>query len=241
MRARFPSIVLLTSLLSVLASGCWMDEFEDSEAEAQDEPELPSQPLPLEESPTAFGILRVVNELGYVELDHEVGLDRQAATSIRAHRAGPDARLGTADDRFVEDLATLDELYWLGEENLWRIQAHALGEGFVPEGVPQGCDPALAEALAGCRAFMVESVAGSGDSAAVEAASWRCVEASDDVDASAAGYFAAAGLVGHLDPALGYHAMLCGDASASENASICDLGVAGIAAHVLPECVAELG
>jgi hypothetical protein len=243
MRARFPSIALFASLLPVLASGCWMEEFEQSQAEP--EPELPSQPLPLEESPTAFGMLRVVNELGFVALDHEVGLDRQAAASILAHRAGPDARSGTADDRFVADLAELDELYWLGEDNLWRIQAYALLEGRVPEEVADGCDPALAEALAGCRAFMMQSVMGSSDAAAVEAASWRCVEASDDAEASAAGYFAAAGLVGRLDPALGYHGMLCGDASASASstatATICELGVAGIAAHGLPECVAEAG
>lgn len=240
MRTRFPSIALLASLSLSLTGGCWMEEFEHSEAEAgaEPEPELPSQPLPLAESPTAYGMLRVVNELGFAALDDEVGLDRQAAASILAHRAGPDEHNGTADDRFVEDLAELDALYWLGEENLWRIQAHALREGFVPDAVPEGCDPALAEALAGCRAFMLESVVGSSDATAVEAASWRCVEASDDAEASAAGYFAAAGLVGHLDPALGYHAMLCGDASASAS---CDLGVAGIATHVLPECVAGGG
>lgn len=184
---------VLISLLPLLAAGCWLDEFEEDDA-AEHAPaadELPSQPLPLEGSPTAYGMLRVVNELGFSGLDVDVGLDRQAAASIVAHRAGPDERLGTADDRYVEDLARLDSLYWLGEENLWRIQAFALLEGWVPEAMPEGCDEALAEALA--------------------------------AEAEPSGY---------LDPALGYHAMLCGEAEAE----ICVLGVAGLA-HGLTECM----
>jgi hypothetical protein len=233
MRARFRVPILLAS--SLLASGCWMEEFED---DADAAPELPSQPLPLEDTPTAYGMLRVVNELGFSALDDDVGLDRRAAMSILAHRAGLDEHDGTADDRYVADLAELDDLYWLGEANLWRIQAYALLQGRVPEALPEGCEPALADALRRCRAFMIEDTADSADATAVEATSWRCVEAGD-AETSAARYFASAGLVGYLDPALGYHAMLCGDASAS--ASICELGVAGIAAHALPECVAEAG
>lgn len=243
MRIRFHVFAVLASLPSLLVSGCWMEEFDEMEAvadgdEPEPEPELPSQPLPLEDSPTAYGMLRVVNELGFSGLDDDVGLDRQAAASIIAHRAGPDEYLGTADDRYVEDLAELDALYWLGEANLWRIQAHALSEGWVPEAVPEGCEPALADALGRCRTFMVESTAGPADAPAATEASWRCVEPGD-AEASAAGYFAQAGIVGYLDPVLGYHAMLCGDAEA--DATICGLGVAGLAAHVLPECVAEAG
>ena len=55
----------------------------------------------------------------------------------------------------------------------------------------------------------------------------------------AAEYFAQAGLVGYLDPALGYYAMLCDEADA--DAALCDLGVAGLATHELPECVMEAG
>lgn len=234
MRIRFPRLTLPASLLLSLASGCWMDEF-DGEDDAAELP--PQQPLPLEGSPTAYGMLRVVNELGFSELDGEVGLDRQAAKSILAHRLGPDARSGTPDDRYVEYLAELDELYWLGEANLWQIQAHALSQGWVPGSLAEGCEPALAEVLTECRTFVLEGFAGS--SAAAEAVSWRCVEAGEDAQASAAGYFASAGLPAYLDPALGYHAMLCDGAAAS--APICELGVAGLATHALPECVIDAG
>lgn len=235
MRPRFPAFALLAVLVPWLASGCWLVDDEPApEAETQGV-ELPSQPLPLEGSPTAYGMLRVVNELGFAALDDEVGLDRQAAASIMAHRAGADERTHTADDRHVEDLDELDALYWLGEENLWRIQAYALLEGWAPEMLPTGCDPALAEALASCRRFVAEAVSGSGDAVATEDARWSCVEASDG-DSPAADYFAAAGHVGYRDPALGYHALLCADADGA--APICALGVAGIATHALPECVA---
>lgn len=231
MRVRSQALAVLASFVCSLASGCWLV----AEPEHEDDgPRVPSQPLPLEGSPTALGMLRVVNELSFADLDHEVGLDRQAATSIVAYRSGPDARLGTADDRYVDDLAQLDALYWLGPENLWRIQAFALAEGWVPEALPESCEPALAQALDRCRAFVADAVASTGDATAA-AASWSCVEA-DAAETSAADYFAQAGLVAYREPALGYHAMLCGD---DGDAPLCELGVAGLAEHALPECVAD--
>jgi hypothetical protein len=230
MRLRFHASTVLASLVSLLASGCWLDEPAPSEEEAL---ELPSQPLPLEGSPTAYGMLRVVNELGFSGLDEDVGLARQAASSIVAHRAGPDELLGTADDRCVEDLARLDSLYWLGEENLWTIQAHALREGWAPETVPEGCEPALAELLDECRRFVADTTAAAGDEGEPTRGdrSWGCVEADDE--AIAAGFFARAGLPGYREPALGYHAMLCdGDVPAE----VCMLGVSGLSAQLLGAC-----
>lgn len=229
-------LCIFASLLPLLAPACWMEEYEqDAAADAPELDELPAQPLPLEGSPTAYGMLRVANELGFSGLDDEVALDRQAAASIIAHRAGPDEHLGTPDDRYVEDLAELDSLYWLGEANLWRIQAHALLEGWVPEAVPEGCEPVLADALARCRAFMSVGITSSAEG---PEPSTRC-EVVGDAELSAAEYFSTAGLVGYLDPALGYHVMLCGDADTSTR--LCDLGVAGLATHGLPECVMEAG
>lgn len=234
MRVRLAVFAVLVSISISTVSGCWLEpEAPESEAAVV---ELPSQPLPLEGSPTAYGMLRVANELGLAELDDEVGLDYQAVASILAHRAGADERLGTSDDRYVEDLAQLDALYWLGEENLWTIQRYALGEGWVPEALPVGCDPALAEALAECRRFVAEATAGSGDTAASMDARWSCVEAGDE-QWPAAGYFAARGVVSYREPALGYYATLCLQA----DASLCPLGVAGLAEHALPECVAMEG
>jgi len=232
MRIRFHASTVLASLVSLLVCGCWLDEHASSEPE-QEALELPSQPLPLEGSPTAHGMLRVVNELGFSGLDEDVGLARQAASSIVAHRAGPDELLGTADDRYVEDLARLDSLYWLGEENLWTIQAHALQDGWIPETVPEGCEPALAELLAECRRFVANTTTGAGDEGEPTRGdrSWGCVEADDE--ASAAGFFVRAGLPGYREPALGYHAMLCdGDVPAE----VCTLGVAGLDAQLLGAC-----
>lgn len=232
MRVRLAVFAVLASISISTASGCSLEPQAPEAAVL----ELPSQPLPLEGSPTAYGMLRVANELGVAELDDEVGLDHQAVASILAHRAGADEHLGTADDRYVEDLAQLDALYWLGEENLWTLQRYALSEGWVPEALPVGCDPALAEALAECRRFVAEATAGSGDTAASVDARWSCVEAGDEAW-PAAGYFAARGVVSYREPALGYYATLCLQA----DASLCPLGVAGLADHALPECVALEG
>lgn len=228
----------LACTLTLLASGCLLDPA-DHEIEEEAGRELPSQPLPLEDSPTAYGMLRVVNELGFAALDRDVGLDRQAAQSILAHRMGLDGYLGTADDRYVEDLAELDALYWLGEQNLWTIQRFALREGYAPEAVPSGCEPGLAEALAGCRRFVAETGASAGGRAASVDASWSCVEA--EGSPTVAEFFEREGVPGYVVPALGYHAMLCGGAQADEGLAICTLGVAGLAAHALPECVAAGG
>jgi hypothetical protein len=235
MRTCFHAFVLLASLPSLLASGCWTEEFEQAEAPAEEALELPSQPLPLEGSPTAHGMLRVVNELGFAELDEDVGLDRQAAASILAHRAGPDESFGTVDDRYVEDLARLDSLYWLGEENLWRIQAYALLEGWAPETVPEGCEPALAEVLDECRRFVADATPGAGDGDEPDRSdsSWGCVEAIVDDETLAAEFFVKAGLPGYREPALGYHAMLCGG---EVQAEVCVVGVSGLGAQLLGAC-----
>ena len=89
---RSHAFVVLASFVCSLASGCWLDP-EESQSE-EDALELPSQPLPLEGSSAAYGMLRVVNERGLGGLDEDVGLDRQAASSIIAHRAGSDGIAG---------------------------------------------------------------------------------------------------------------------------------------------------
>lgn len=231
MRSDF--LFTLASTLALLASGCLLDPT-DHEMEEAAEGELPSQPLPLEDSPTAYGMLRVVNELGFAALDHEVAQDRRAAVSILEHRVGSDGHLGTADDRYVEDLAELDALYWLGEHNLWAIQRFALLEGYAPQELREGCEPALAEALVECRRFVAEARAS--ERATAEDASWSCVEPGGDP--AVAAFFEREGLPGYVAPALGYHAMLCDGAQADDGSAICTLGVAGLAAHALPECVA---
>jgi hypothetical protein len=86
---------------------------------------------------------------------------------------------------------------------------------------------------------VADAGAGDGDEPTRGDPSWGCIEADDE--ASAAEFFAHAGVPGYREPALGYHAVLCSDASAGANAAICELGVAGLATHVLPECVIDAG
>lgn len=220
---------LILSLCAVV--GCELDPNGSSPDERETLlEEVPAQPLPLADSPTAYGMLRVANELDFAALDLDVGLSRQAAESIIAHRAGDDGYLGTADDRFVTDLAELDALYWLGEENLWRIQAYALLEDYAPQAVPQVCDPALAGVLADCRRLAVE-LAGSGNTIIVDPTA-ACLDGSGP-GGPATELFAKAGLPRYLEPALGYFTLLCGDEAEAE---VCALGVAGLADLAMSEC-----
>lgn len=225
---RAHTLALSMALPALLPVGCDSAEFEPELAEER--AELPPQPLPLEGSPTAYGMLRVVNELPYATLDGEVDLDRRAAQSITGFRAGPDRQLGTADDRYVDSIAQLDELHWLGEANLWAIQRYALLEGFVPELPPMAACPAmLAEAVDQCLRFTEQAAAGE---AAMDDLIPSCLEQSEPSCPSSA-FFAHRGVVDYEDPMLGYHALLCDSEAPAEP---CALGVAGMAAHLGPHC-----
>lgn len=259
LRAR-PSITLLTSLalLPVLGTGC-ADE-PDDELEAYgagdvdnrppsdallgygagdvDDALAAPEPLPAEGTPLAYGMLRVANELSFAELDVDVDLDRRSATSIVTFRAGPDAALGTADDRYVSSIAELDSLYWLGETNLWKIQSYAQAHGYAPAAVPPAaCEAEVDGAIVECMRFLEIAATPDPVWGGYGAAPFKadllpsCLEASEAQYPSAA-FFADAGLPGYLDPTLGYQGLLCEQASEP----VCALGVAGLADHVLPEC-----
>lgn len=234
----------LALLLPVLATGCGNaepdDGFDDDDFVGLDH-DRSGAGLPAEGTPAAYGMLRVVNELDHTALDVDVALDRRAADSIIAHRAGPDDQLGTADDRYVADIAELDGLYWLGDAQLAKIQSYAALEGYVPAAVPPAaCEPEVDAAIVQCMrhlelAAVTEPVWGSYGVAPFKADLLpSCVEASAEPYPSAT-FFAAAGLPGYLDPTLGYQGLLCGDAPAP----VCALGVAGLADHVQPECDAH--
>jgi len=228
-----PWILLPFLALSLPSLGCLSAVYdEDSDAMLEDEPrsELPPQPLPLEGSATAFGMLRVANELGMAALDRDVGLDRRSARSILAYRAGADGYIGTHDDLYLSDIASLDALYWLGDANLWAIQSYALQEGYVVDELPRAaCAPELVEAIDGCLRFTEHE---GHDIAPLDVRVSSClVQSSPQCPSSA--YFADAGGVDHDDPMLGHHALLCDRDDAPE---MCELGVAGIAAHLAPHC-----
>ncbi|MCA9653693.1 MAG: hypothetical protein H6712_14410 [Myxococcales bacterium] len=233
---RYQASLTFACLLSSIAVGCG--------AELEDELDLPlddraTYPLPPDEdTPLAYGMLRVANELDFDALDVDVALDRRSATSIIAHRAGADELLGTADDDYVDSIAELDSLYWMGPANIWRIQSYAMTEGYVPGALPAPtCEPALAGSIEQCLRFVEDAatpVPGPGGfGQAPFSADLRpsCLEASDATYPSAS-YFADAGLPGYLDPLLGHHGQLCVVGSDA----ICELGVAGLASWVAPEC-----
>ncbi|MEM9452717.1 MAG: hypothetical protein AAGF11_00970 [Myxococcota bacterium] len=229
MRAHtFALSMALLALPALLAIGCDSADFEPETAEER--AELPPQHLPLEGSPTAYGMLRVVNELPLATLDREVALDRRAAQSIVGFRAGPDGLLDTADDRYVDSIAQLDELHWLGEANLWTIQHHALLEGFVPESLPIArCPAVLAEVVDQCLRFTEQAATGE---ATMDDLVPSCLEQSEPSCPSSE-FFAQQGMVDYEDPMLGYHALLCDSEAPAEP---CALGVAGMAAHFGPHC-----
>lgn len=229
----------LACLLPVLAVGCVAenDDLGDVDDDLVDARTAP-QPLPAEGTPTAYGMLRVANELSLTELDVDVDLDRRSAQSIVAFRAGIDTVLGTADDRYVSSIAELDSLYWLGEANLWKIQSYALLHGYAPAAVPPAaCEAEVDDAIVECLRHLEIAATPEPVWGGLGVAPYQsdlvpsCLEASEAAYPSTA-FFAAAGLPGYLDPTLGYQGLLCDQASES----VCALGVAGLADHVLPEC-----
>jgi hypothetical protein len=225
--------------LPLLAAGCQAEVDDDLALVGDDdEHEARTASLPAEGTPLAYGMLRVANELSFTALDIDVALDRRAATSIIAHRAGADTVLGTADDDYVDSIAELDSLYWLGPANLGRIESYALAEGYVPAAVPPAaCEPEVEAAIGQCLRYLElaatpEPVWGGLGAAPFEADLLPSCLAASAVPYPSSAFFAALGLPGYLDPTLGYQGLLCGAAPAP----VCALGVAGLADHVQPEC-----
>jgi hypothetical protein len=69
---------------------------------------------PVASAEETAAVLALVNTASLAELDEGVPLDVRAAEHIVAHRDGPDAALGTADDDPFDDLAELDAVPWVG-------------------------------------------------------------------------------------------------------------------------------
>lgn len=223
------SIPLSSFLALTITTGC-LDQVYDGSDDADVVDRIPAQPLPLEGSTTAFGMLRVVNELSFPELDLEVELDRRAAEAITTFRAGEDRHFGTQDDRYFGSLADLDAEYWLGDANLWAIQRYAVLEGYTPEALPEaGCTPALVEMIDACiRSTEVRAGAEVTRDELVSA----CLVQSEP-EAPSGQHFASLGLPGFGDPWMGYFARLCAHDAPHDD---CELGVAGIVELRGPAC-----
>lgn len=234
---RLQLIAPIICTVPLLAGGCVASLDDDLDLAAEDERSA-FPPLPDEDTPLAYGMLRVANELDFETLDVDVALNIRSATSIIEHRSGPDLVLGTADDQYVDSIAQLDSLYWLGPSNLWKIQNYAILEGYEPAALPAAaCDPALGDAIEQCLRFVEDEATPAPSQGSLGAAPFSsdlrasCLQASDTTYPSAA-FFADAGLPGYLDPQLGQHDLLCGP----DTAPLCELGVAGVASWLAPEC-----
>jgi DNA uptake protein ComE-like DNA-binding protein len=76
-------------------------------------------------------ILAVANDTTFTTLDEAVGLDRRAAENIVAHREGPDATPGTADDDRFDTLEELDAVAYVGESALGKLLSYAQSNGMA--------------------------------------------------------------------------------------------------------------
>lgn len=86
-----------------------------------------------EGSVAAVGTLDFLNDHGheFALLDHDLGLDRRASEALVAHRLGPDAREGTADDGFFFSLADVDGISWVGPATLQKLAGYAAAHGYM--------------------------------------------------------------------------------------------------------------
>jgi len=84
-----------------------------------------------EKTPTALGILRLVNESDLAMLTTQVGVSARSAKSIVEARVGDDGQLSTHDDREIVTLAELDAIAYVGPKTFGRLHQHAKSHGFV--------------------------------------------------------------------------------------------------------------
>jgi|GEM_PF-1723870 len=78
-------------------------------------------------------VLGVANTASFEVLDDDVALDRRAAKNIVAHRDGPDATAGTADDNVIGSLDELDAIPYVGDSAIAKLQRYADLAG-LPDG-----------------------------------------------------------------------------------------------------------
>lgn len=86
----------------------------------------------------AAAVLAFVNGADLPTLDDEVGLDARAAKNIVAHRDGPDAARGTADDDRFDTLEELDAVKYVGAASFTALLSWVRDEGLVAP--PPGSD-----------------------------------------------------------------------------------------------------
>jgi DNA uptake protein ComE-like DNA-binding protein len=89
-----------------------------------------------EGSPEAVGVIGLLNDASttLTVLDVDAKLDARAAQNLIAHRDGPDARFGTADDDRFDTIAEIDAVSYVGDSALQALVGYAQANGWIPAG-----------------------------------------------------------------------------------------------------------
>lgn len=118
--ARFVTLILVSAVFSV---GC---DAADPMWSMPDTHNGALAPTPGEDA-----ILRLLNDEGTTHpfLDHEVRLERRAATHLIERRNGPDGVYGTDDDHLFGSLAEVDAVPYVGPYALEQLRTYALAAG----------------------------------------------------------------------------------------------------------------
>jgi hypothetical protein len=149
MRIRFP--LLVTVLMAACTAGVSDDRDGTFLTDGKADGDL------AEGSALAKGVLKLANEASFELLDGDVGLSARSARNLIAFRAGADRALGTADDRKIDTLATLDGIPYIGPVSLDHLLAYAEDHGYVASDAAAACstldaefEPCLGEHAEGC-------------------------------------------------------------------------------------------
>ncbi len=130
-RSFFAPLVLTLAALSV-GSGCRED---DGETARQVEGDTSQHSL-TDGTPPAIAVLNLLNDCKTSQtiLDDRsyVGLDVRAATSLTEHRDGGDGQCGTKDDDLYDNIAEVDDQYFVGGKAIGLLEAYATSEGYLP-------------------------------------------------------------------------------------------------------------
>ena len=84
-----------------------------------------------ENTPEAWGVLRVANELGAYPLRYDAELSQKATDNIVAYRLGDDEEAGTSDDQRFDSLAELDNLPFVGPIAFGKLLSYARAHGYI--------------------------------------------------------------------------------------------------------------
>lgn len=127
-----PLVAALSTLLALSTLGCASDEPIDGEFDSFSSGKADDIGPG---SAEATAVLALVNNLSVdlEELDDDARLNARAARNIIAHRDGPDAAPGTADDDLFDDLEELDDVSFVGPSALGALLDYAISQGLLVE------------------------------------------------------------------------------------------------------------